>query len=256
MKTLLSVLVLILSLVPTETVCAEGSAGVTQPTPGSALRKAVLDGLRPSIEADIKQKVIFIVDDMRVSDDWAFVRVTPIQTDSKPIDFRKTKYKEQMEEGMFDGATTYALLRKKDDQWVVLTFQIGPTDVCWDGWDGPPYNCPRKILLYGDNKPDAPNGQVDPPAEVLPAEAKQLVGTWSYESGRRSQSYVFSGNGTFKSEYTVYAADKEITSKGKGKWSVSGNKIFLNGTKSGTFVDKDSFEMIVADTTWTFTRHN
>ncbi len=133
------------------TLHAKDPGKVTQPAPGSELRKAVLDALRPSIETDIKQKVIFIVDKIRVSDDWAFVQVTPVQPDSKPIDFRKTKYKEQMDEGMFDGASTWALLRKKDNQWVVLTFQIGPTDVCWAEWDKAPYNCPRKILPYGDN---------------------------------------------------------------------------------------------------------
>ena len=116
------------------------------PGAGSALRKAVLDGLRPSIEDDLKQKVIFVVGDIRVLSDWAFVQVTPVRPDSKPIDFSKTKYKEAMEGGMFDGATTYALLHKKKDQWTVLTFRVGPTDVCWVEWDKPPYDAPRKVL--------------------------------------------------------------------------------------------------------------
>ncbi len=153
MKGLL-LLALVATLVPLTALHAEDSGKVTHPAPGSALRKALLDGLRPSIETDIKQKVIFVVEEMRVSGDWAFVRVTPVQPDSSAIDFRKTKYKEPLEEGMFDGATTYALLRKKGDRWSVLTFQIGPTDVCWDGWDTPPYNCPRKILPYADKHPE------------------------------------------------------------------------------------------------------
>lgn len=134
------------ALVFTAAVHAEDTGEVIHPAVGSALRKAVLDGLRPSIETDLKQKVIFVVGDIRVLSDWAFLQVSPVRPDSKPIDFSKTKYKEAMEAGMFDGATTYALLRKKKDQWTVLTFRIGPTDVCWVDWDQPPYGAPRKVL--------------------------------------------------------------------------------------------------------------
>ena len=145
-KRILSFLAVFATLVCTATVRAENTGEVIHPGVGSTLRKAVLDGLRPSIEADLKQKVIFVVDDIRVLSDWAFVKVTPVRPDSKPIDFSKTKYKEDLEGGMFDGAQTYALLRKKKDQWTVLTFRIGPTDVCWVSWDQPPYGAPRKVL--------------------------------------------------------------------------------------------------------------
>lgn len=154
MKTILSILALAISLTSTSLVHAENPVHVTKPAAGTALRKAVLNGLRPAIEADLGQKVIFVVDHIRVSEDWAFVQATPVTPESKPIDFKKTKHKERIDEGLFDGATTYALLRKKDAKWVVLTFQIGPTDVCWAGWDGPPYHCPRKILPYPDNNPE------------------------------------------------------------------------------------------------------
>ena len=125
---------------------ADEATKVAQPAAGNPLRKAVLDGLRPSIEADLKQKVIFVVVSIRVLGEWAFVQVRPVTPESKPIDFNKTKYKAAIDEDMFDGANTYALLRKKKGQWVVLTFQIGPTDVCWADWDQPPYNAPSKIL--------------------------------------------------------------------------------------------------------------
>lgn len=151
MKIVIIILALVLTPVSVTTVHAKEQGKVTQPAAGSALRKAVLDGLRPSIEADIKQKVIFIVNKIRVSDDWAFVQAVAVQPDSKPIDYRETKYKEQVDQDMFDAATVYALLRKKDNKWEVLTFQIGPTDVCWAEWDKAPYNCPRKILPLGDN---------------------------------------------------------------------------------------------------------
>src|SRR5436190_1076754 len=83
---------------------------VVKPDMKNPLRKTILDALRPSIEKDLGQKVIFKVDIMRVYQGWAFLHVHPIQPNSKPIDFAKTKYKEALKEGMFDGDSTYALL--------------------------------------------------------------------------------------------------------------------------------------------------
>jgi len=123
--------------------------GLQKPKPGNPLRKAVLDGLRSTIQNDLGQKVIFIVGDIRVVEDWAYVQVTPVQTNSKPIDFTKTRYKEVIDKGAFDGPTTYALLRKQGEQWVTITFQVGPTDVCWIGWSEAPYNAPGRVLPSG-----------------------------------------------------------------------------------------------------------
>ena len=145
-KRIFAFLAVFAALVFTAALHAENTGEVIHPGAGSALRKAILDGLRPSIEDDLKQKVIFVVDDIRVLSDWVYLRVTPVTPGSKPIDFSKTKYKKAMEEGMFDGATTHALLHKKKDQWTVITFRVGPTDVCWVGWDKPPYGAPRNVL--------------------------------------------------------------------------------------------------------------
>jgi hypothetical protein len=129
-----------------------GNAGqLVRPKPGNPLRKAVLDGLRGPIQKDLGQKVIFIVDDIRVVGDWAYAQVNPVQPNSKPIDFSKTRYKEALEEGYFDGPRTYALLRKQGGHWVTVTYQIGPTDVCWLGWSEAPYNAPPRVLPSGGN---------------------------------------------------------------------------------------------------------
>ena len=121
-------------------------SSVQTPKPGTALRKAVLDGLRPSVEKDLKQKVIFKVDAMRVYKGWAFVHVHPIKPNGKPIDFRKTKYAEALEAGMFDGDSTYALLKQSGSKWVVKEFAIGPTDVVWSNWMGAPHHPPKQIF--------------------------------------------------------------------------------------------------------------
>ena len=130
---------------------AGNAAQLVRPKRGNPLRKAVLDGLRGPIQKDLGQKVIFIVDDIRVVGDWAYAQVSPVQPNSKPIDFSKTRHKEALEEGYFDGPGTYALLRKQGGQWVTLTYQVGPTDVCWLGWSEAPYNAPAKVLPSGGN---------------------------------------------------------------------------------------------------------
>ena len=117
-----------------------------QPKAGSALRKAVMDGLRPTFEKDLKQKVIFKVDEIRVVGDWSFVHIHPLQPDSKPIDFSKTKYGEALREGMFDGDNSYALLKKVKGKWTVKEFAIGPTDVCWIDWMGKKHGAPNKVF--------------------------------------------------------------------------------------------------------------
>lgn len=117
-----------------------------KPDMKNPLRKEVLNALRPSIEKDLGQKVIFKVDILRVYGDWAFVNVHPLQPNSKPIDFKKTKYREQLEAGMFDGSSTYALLKKTGKKWAVKDFVIGPTDVYWIAWMDAPYSAPKTLF--------------------------------------------------------------------------------------------------------------
>lgn len=128
---------------------AVGSFGQTKlekPKAGSAVRKAILDALRPSIEKDLKQKVVFKVDELRVYQGWAFVDAHSVQPNLKQIDFRKTRYREALEAGMFDGDSTYALLRKVGNAWKVKAFVIGPTDVYWIGWMDTPFSAPKTLF--------------------------------------------------------------------------------------------------------------
>ena len=162
------------------------------PAAGSALRKTVLDGLRPAIEKDLNQKVIFVVNMIRVYESWAFVQVKPVQPNSKPIDFRKTKYKEAIDEGFFDGGgDTYALLRKEGERWVTLTFAIAPTDVCWDSWDKSPFNAPSNVLPRGGNEskkqnttPQAPDSMVTIP--ITRGDGQDIVTPVTQSGGGRA----------------------------------------------------------------------
>ena len=118
--------------------------------PTHPLRKPLLDALRPRIEADLKQRVLFRVTKLRVLGDFAFVVCEPRTPADKPIDFKKTRYKSEIEQGAFDGATTYALLKKIGGKWKAIEHVTGPTDVAWSNWAGPPHSVPKKLLGLPD----------------------------------------------------------------------------------------------------------
>ena len=102
---------------------------------GDPLRRQLLDTLRPAIQRDLGgQAVQFMVDRLRVQGDWAFYAGSIQQPNGRPIDFSRTRYASEIEEGFFDGPGTYALLRRNGGSWRVVTFVVGPTDVAYLAW--------------------------------------------------------------------------------------------------------------------------
>jgi hypothetical protein len=103
------------------------------PPAGSAERKAVLDALRVPVERELKRKVVFKVDALKVQGAWAFMRGVPQQPDGKAMDYRGTAYEEAIREGIFDDWVC-ALLRKERGRWRVVAHSIGATDVVYADW--------------------------------------------------------------------------------------------------------------------------
>ena len=114
------------------------------PEAGSADRKELMDALREPCERDLKQKVIFKVEQLKVVGDWAFARVTPLRPDSQPINYSKTKYRTLVEEGVFD-AMGEALLKQKGGRWSVVEWRFGATDTEVDLWRTK-YRLPAALL--------------------------------------------------------------------------------------------------------------
>lgn len=102
-----------------------------EPARGSAERKAVLNTIRPLIEARLNPPVEFVVDWMKVAGGWAFVSLAPQRPGGGRIDLRQTMYREQID--YMDGAQTYALMKFQYDRWNIVDYAIGPTDVFWHG---------------------------------------------------------------------------------------------------------------------------
>ena len=133
--------VLCFSLVASLTAFAQSAR---TPAPGSEERAAIMDALRIPAEKELKQSVIFKVDRLRVAGDWAYARVSPTRPNGDDIDFSKTKYRKQLELGMFDPQGE-ALLRLEDDGWEVLEWAFGGTDVASAEW-GDKYRLPKSLL--------------------------------------------------------------------------------------------------------------
>ena len=94
--------------------------------PATADRKAVLDALRPPVEAKLGPNVEFVVAHLRIEDGWAFVIVDPQRKGGKPIDGWAI-FGEHFDN--MDGLRTEAVLRRTKGRWRVVDWGIGATDV-------------------------------------------------------------------------------------------------------------------------------
>ncbi len=114
------------------------------PKPGSAERKAIMDALRAPVMQDLGQRVVFVVQHLNVKDGWAFLFGTPRQPNLTPIDYRRTRFREAYDEGIFDDNVS-ALLRREGNRWRVVTHFIGATDAVWTPWPED-FGAPRAIF--------------------------------------------------------------------------------------------------------------
>jgi hypothetical protein len=118
--------------------------GTTTPAAGSPERKAIADALRAPVERELKQKVIFKIDSLKLKDGWAFLRGVPQRPDGGKVDYSSTPYGEAINEGVFDDGIV-ALLRKRAGKWQVVKYVIGATDVPYVTWDKD-YKAPPAIF--------------------------------------------------------------------------------------------------------------
>jgi hypothetical protein len=117
---------------------------VTSPARGSGQRAEILNALRPSIEVETGGLVQFVVGDINVMGDWAYVNALPQRPNGRPIDWRATKYREPFEADAFSGVVL-ALLRMQNGRWNVVGLYVGPTDVAWYNWIEK-FNLPEELF--------------------------------------------------------------------------------------------------------------
>lgn len=109
------------------------AAQVMTPPRGTPLRAAVLDAVRPMVEAEVGKPVEFVVNDLRLLGQWAFASLTPQRPGGGAIEYVYTRYQTAWENDMF-GYTVSALLRLTPRGWLVYQYDFGATDVPWIGW--------------------------------------------------------------------------------------------------------------------------
>ena len=95
-------------------------------SPSPSERKAVLNALRPKVEAKLGPGVEFVVQVIRVENGWAFVMADPQRKGGKPIDGHRI-FGDDFEN--MDGLRVDAVLHKRSGRWVVADYAIGATDV-------------------------------------------------------------------------------------------------------------------------------
>ncbi len=123
-----------------------GSSAFSQvhtPEPGTDERTAILDAVRDPLEDSIHQKVIFVVDHMKVDGDWAFIMATPKTKDGGQINYKGTVFEEDAD---FGDELTVALIRKKRGRWYIVTHGYFTTDVWWERLWEKYDSCPESIF--------------------------------------------------------------------------------------------------------------
>ncbi|MFL6374768.1 MAG: hypothetical protein ACJ73D_08895 [Pyrinomonadaceae bacterium] len=125
---------------------ALAAQGVHTPDKASPERKEILDALRIPVERDLKQRIVFVVENLNVAGTWAFVGGSPQGSDGGQPDYRHTPYAQAQKAGMFDN-NFFALLKKTAGSWKVITYRIGCTDVCYATW-WHDHRAPKAIFPY------------------------------------------------------------------------------------------------------------
>ena len=120
-------------------------ADYVEPARGTAVRKALMDALRPHAEWMLGAPVEFVIRDLRLAEGQglpfpvAFASVTAQRPGGREIDVRATPgyARGQLDVEFMDGTTLQALYRKSGNTWVAVHWAIGATDV----WYADPAFC-------------------------------------------------------------------------------------------------------------------
>lgn len=139
MRSVLRLIVLIAALA-----AVPARAEVESPGKGSPVRTAILDALRLMVEGEVGKPVEFVVTDLRVLGEWAFVVIEPQRPGGKPIEYIYSRYQSWVDNGAFDGQAI-ALLRETPKGWLVYEYSLGATDVVWSEW-GKRYPVPPEVF--------------------------------------------------------------------------------------------------------------
>lgn len=130
------------------------------PAPGTAERKAIMAAVHAATDPALHgQPNEIVVSWLQTEGNYAFMMGVVQGKGGKRIDWKKTDYKADVDDGIFDGGHIEALLQKVDGTWRVyegtdpadkLTgTTIGSTDVWWIGLTHEP-GVPAAIFPFSE----------------------------------------------------------------------------------------------------------
>ena len=105
-------------------------AQVRFPRPGTSERAAILDALRPAVEARLGPNVEFVVKELRTYRGWAFVMANPRRRGGREIEGAAYLGRDWYDLG---GLETTAVLQFRNGRWNLIESAIGATDVWYCG---------------------------------------------------------------------------------------------------------------------------
>jgi len=97
-------------------------------------RRGILEALRVPLEKALGQRLTLKIRHLAVSPPYAIVFIVPRTLEGAPIDYaRIAKFSERAKAGVLDEASE-AVLEKRNGEWTVLEYRVGPTDTKIGVW--------------------------------------------------------------------------------------------------------------------------
>lgn len=106
--------------------------------------EAILKALSASVSRDLRQPITFTTEKLKVEGDWAFVSGQAKNAKGGAPNWKLTKYQKLINSGDFED-NLFALLKKTNGKWQVVTYMMSCQDVCYLEWDKK-YKAPKAII--------------------------------------------------------------------------------------------------------------
>jgi hypothetical protein len=176
------------ALLPFVLVLLPAHARAAPPPRGSPIRAAIIDAVRPLVEAEVGAPVVLFVKAINVEGPFAFVSMTPARPGGQPIDWSRTRHARAKAADMISDVSQ-ALLSGGDQSWSVIEFAFGPTDVPWEAWVSR-HRAPRRLFeqAYDQAQADSPavpaaapsvSPSAPPPPPPAPAQPQPKAQPWA-----------------------------------------------------------------------------
>jgi|APTNR8051073442_1049403.scaffolds.fasta_scaffold07085_2 hypothetical protein len=106
------------------------------PRPSSTERRELLNLLRPVVARDLGSPIEFVVNEINISGNYAFVSVDAQRPGGRQIDVSKTKWSGRLYPDIIDCCHVQAIYEKRGTRWRILESALGATDVWYLSYCG------------------------------------------------------------------------------------------------------------------------